>query len=279
MKRFAAIALAIGLSIGCAGCGLLAPLTGQWPNSDYAEEEDQIFEETVDAFLAAVDARDTDAVEELFSKEAREADGDLRTEIETLFSIYPEPTEFWYFDGITSGSYSSDYGDKTSELTARFPVFAGEEVFWCRLTVRYLDTRDGENEGITCVNFYTGADYGQHWYEEDFRHSEEPGLTVCWEHPAELPVRCIDGIPYQFTERNAPLEEGEVLAFLKTSQSIEAFMDRFGEPCASWSSCHIYEFPDEAGEKRYLNVSADSERIWSVSVVSELDWVRSVWKD
>lgn len=275
MKRFFVIALALTLAFNCAGCGLLAPLTGHWPNSDYADQEDQIFEDTVDAFLAAVDSRDPDAVAALFSEEARA--GDLMADIGTLFSAYTEPTAYWYFDGLTSGNYSNEHGTKTSELTARFPIFAGEDVFWCRLTVRYLDAENEENEGITCVNFYTGADFGSHWYEEDYKHPEEPGLTVCWEHPSEIPIRCIKGIPYQFTARNEPLNETEVLVFMQDDPNIEDFLEYFGEPCAHWSGSYIYELPDENGEKRYLDVLAGTERIWSISVVSELEWLRSVW--
>ena len=179
---------------------------------------------------------------------------------------------------MTSGSYSKEYGTKTSAVTGRFPVFAGEGVYWCWLTVRYRDDRAAENEGITQVIFYTGADYGQHFYERGYSCSDEPGLTVCWEHSAETPVRCIEGLPYQFTARNMPLDEGEVLEFLESARSMGDFVAHFGDPCGQWSHSYIYELPDENEEKRYLCIVADSEKIESVSVVSELEWLRSLWK-
>lgn len=279
MKRFIAMMLMACMCFCCAGCGVLAPLTGQWPNAGYADREDQIFAQTVDAFLAALDSRDSDAIAALFSQEARAVDVDLTADIEKLLSIYPAQTSSWYFDGITSGSYSNDHGTRTSDLTARFPIFAGDQVFWCRLTVRYLDQENAQNEGIVCVNFYTGEDYGYHWYEDGFQHSDDPGLTVCWAHSSGIPIRCVQGLPYRFIPGREPIAEAEVLSFLETCTSFDDFVERFGEPCANWDLSYIYGLPDENGEKRYLELVADGEKIYSASVVSEVDWLRSVWKD
>ena len=56
-------------------------------------DEDELFNEAVDSFFAAVDNRDAEAIKEMFSLNAKKEDTQLTESIEQLLAFYPGPTE------------------------------------------------------------------------------------------------------------------------------------------------------------------------------------------
>ncbi len=220
----------------------------------YPFKKDRVFNAAVDAFLAAVDARDKDAVKALFSPRALEQAEDLDGEIEKLFAFYPGPTQKCERDGVGAESGSSDHGKRIRRGSDWFAVVCDGANYYCDFSMVFQNDMDGDEVGVWSIHFVSEKVI----CAEDFQFSADPGLHAQSEAPGDYQTRRIRHYPEVFV----PIEREEIRSFLEKETDFDMFRDTFGEPNAETSknSRYAYELPDEAGEKRYLILYVTDER-------------------
>lgn len=293
MKRLFALVLAVVVGIGCWGCGLADHLKQQsegvlveakekvsafieYMNEphEYVDPEDVLIEDTYAALFAALDSGDADAILALFAENVRKQDKDIESEVQQMLDRWPGNTELWYYDGVSSGAYSTRYGVKTAEVTAMIPAFAGGETFWVLIDVVYRDDQDEKNEGVTRMLFYTAEDYCRLREDQEYKYPDGHGLYVFAEEPDDPHVVCIDQYPVRMADAE-PLDPAEVAEFIESSRSWAAFTARFGQPHGTNGGGvrnAYYWLEPENGELRVLDlgVTDSQDEIWGVYVDDEL---------
>lgn len=271
--RFAAVGAVAVLCLACCACARGAGDGG-------VGEEERLYNEAVDGFFAAVDARDAAAVRAMFAPAVRASHGDLDRQIEELFEAYPGPTDVCKRDGgMVAGSYSIDRGAKTAEVSSGFPVVSQDRFYWCDFDLVYRNDADEGEVGVKSVALYS-AEYrcASLLGDERARKAEgsgERGLHVFTSIDLDYEVRFIGGYPEKFATVDRTLTEDEAVAFFETSHSYSAFVARFGEPNSESGSgvSFMFELPAERGEPRYLDLVVDdrTDEIVSAYVQNDLD--------
>lgn len=273
MKRFGAAFLTLFLFLSFAlsfsGC---APSV--WAN------EEALYEEKLDEFIAALDAADCDALRALFSQTVRQQDEDLDQQIEKLLSVYPKGQTQPHWDRLCFGSYTQEDGFRTAAAGATFPVVVEGAYFWIFLYYVYVDERNPDNVGLERVRVYTADEYCVYYAGEDFSDPGEPGLTVYAEMQLDTQVRCIQSHPYGFTPTDGFVDLESAEAFLHSNSDWNAFQTKFGQPNAvDEPRLHWYEVEAENGQKRYLEICAENGKIIYANVVGEFEWIRSILRE
>lgn len=236
----------------------------------YPFKKDRVFNAAVDAFLAAVDARDKDAVKALFSPRALEQAEDLDGEIEKLFAFYPGPTQKCERDGVGPESGSSDHGKRIRRGSDWFAVVCDGANYYCDFSMVFQNDMDGDEVGVWSIHFVSEKVI----CAEDFQFSADPGLHAQSEAPGDYQTRRIRHYPEVFVPIERELDREEIRSFLEKETDFDMFRDTFGEPNAETSknSRYAYELPDEAGEKRYLILYVTDERkVRLACIVNDVD--------
>lgn len=239
--------------------------------------EKEIYNRVVDAFLAAVDARDKEAIKELFAPSVLAEDEDIDESIDQLFAFYSGPTDSWERDKGLAGRYTNHYGDRRSEVETWFPVFSGETAYYCYLTLVYENDENKDEIGIVEVDFLSEKVK----CSEEIEWSDDLGLNVMEDAPGDYLTRRIGGYPKQYTPTDDRLlTEEDFTSFLEESKSLKELIKRFGKPnvytppdidCA-------YEIEEENGKNRYVDMWVDGDTITQVTVVNEEDTLRTLLK-
>lgn len=242
-------------------------------------KEERIYDEAVNTFFKALDARDANALKEQFSVKVQSETKDLEAQIQRLLEVYQGPTSVIERSGGLGGEYSNHYGDHESLAYDTFPVVSGDEYYWCRFEYMYEFDTDKNQIGITQVLFFTAQDYCYYRYKDDWKYPETKGLMVYADKELDCEVRCVSGYPYKYTAGNV-LDESKVKAFLEKNHDYSDFVQCFGEPNAV-NIYYIYELPAVDGKPRYLSVGVDESKdaVYGVSVVSDLEWQYTLWEN
>lgn len=268
------------LTLTCTGCAVSKVLK----NISSELTKPDPFNQAVDDFFAALDARDKEAIKEMFAQSVQNEDAELEEQIEQLMKNYPGPTEYCGRNGADHESRSSSKGKHTSSGWSPFPVISNGEYYWCTFEITYENDSDRDKVGITQVCFFSFNDYCDIRYDEDKKYPAENGLIVCFDYPLDCEVRSIAGQPYKYTARKKNIDESEVKEFLKEEDYDICwwqFEERFGRPNSfsgppDYVYEHVYELSAEDGEPRYLMVSGDNE-IYSIGVYDDLKLVYNIW--
>lgn len=284
-KRVCACGMALLLGLSCTGCSVAGKLQEfgqsvfQWVGlRDY----ERLYEEAMDAFLAAVAAGDKEAIRGLFSVNVQKADADLDEQVERLLEAYPGPTEYWDRERGLASSQSIDSGKAVSSANNTVLLISGGLYFWCFMDLTYENDWDPDEIGITSLILYSADYYCALRYEEEGADPPPgPGLDVRTGYPLDCEVRAVGGYPLQYVPGGGPLDEAAVEAFVKQDNGWEAFNERFGEPNAASGLSYYYELPMEDGQPRYLDVSVDyvDNSIFSVSVADDRKWLYEIWDE
>ncbi len=256
MKRLIWVALLLLLS-GCAGLAETAldalpedvrdaafQAAGVWNNTRWS------LQDPIDAFFAAVDARDPEAVRAMFSPNVQARDDDLDESIQALFDIYPGPTEDCEMLSPVGASKHLEYGRQTMvNVHNSFPVVCGGVNYYCSFSYVTTDEEAPENVGLKRVVLATEAakchpDYYQNSLEL------EDGLSIITTPAVEGETRRIGDQPRRFTSYDRTITQEELLSFLAGETRWDAFLNRFGPPNAE-EIARYYELVPEDGEPRY----------------------------
>lgn len=270
MKKIGLAFLVLVLCLGgCApGGGRVLDVSG----------ERKALDEAVGGLFAALDARDGEAIQALFSPYVRERDTDMMDQVDKLLEVYPGPTTRydWEDDGGAKQRSGGYYYN-----TAACTVYAtcGGEDYWCWITLMYQNS-DPEQVGVKSIRFFTAEEFcGVHY--DDWDIPGEDGLSVYAERTLDCQVRAIRGDPYKYTPPQAPLDLAQVEAFLADGEkTYDQFVERFGEPCAEriW---YFYELPPEDGVPRYLRMIVDynDKTVSGFSLVDDRQWLCRLFEE
>ena len=184
MKKIGLAFLVLVLCLGgCApGGGRVLDVSG----------ERKALDEAVSGLFAALDARDGEAIQALFSPYVRERDTDMMDQVDKLLEVYPGPTTRydWEDDGGAKQRSGGYYYN-----TAACTVYAtcGGEDYWCWITLMYQNS-DPEQVGVKSIRFFTAEEFcGVHY--DDWDIPGEDGLSVYAERTLDCQVRAIRGTP------------------------------------------------------------------------------------
>ena len=268
----------------CSGCApvenILSYVKSRATDEPYVSYEERVYNEAVDEFFAALDARNEEKMYHLFSPYVRETDEDLKEEIERLLEVYPGPTDVCKRDGgRLAGSYANDYGTSSSEVGSLFQIVSNGNNYWCWFKLMYENDFDKKKIGISEVEFFTADYYCAVRYDEegaDYAHG--PGLSVLSDYTIAGEIRAIAGYPYKYTQTEVVLDQQHVLDFFGHSNKYSDFIEQFGMPNAE-QIYYIYELPLEDGEPRYLQLGVDEseDTIFSANIVDEFDYISTLW--
>lgn len=266
MKGWKKALLSLLLCLCLAGC---APGGGRVID---VSGERKALDDVVDGLFAALDSRDGEAVAALFSPYVRERDTDMMEQVDKLLAVYPGPTERYdleYDGGAKQRSGGSYYNTTACTVYAT----CGGEDYWCWLTLMYQNS-DPEKVGVKSIRFFTAEEYCGVCYD-DWDIPAGDGLAVYAERTLDCEVRAIRGDAYKYTPPQAPLDLGEVEAFLSTGEkTYDEFVARFGEPCAE-NIWYFYELPRSDGVPRYLRMVVDynDKTVSGFSMVDDTQWL------
>lgn len=245
----------------------------------YPFKKDRMFNAAVDAFFAAVDAKDADAIKALFSPRALEQAENIDEEIEKLFAFYPGPTQKCERDGVNSESGSSNHGKRIRRGSDWFAVVCDNTNYYCNFSMVFMNDMDADEEGVWSIDLVSEKVI----CAEDFQFWSEPGLHAESEAPGDYQTRRIGHYPKIFVPIERELDQEEIRTFLEKETDFKAFQNRFGEPNAETCTnlSYAYELPDKDGEKRYLILYVTDElKIKLAYIVNDVEMNRleTLWE-
>ncbi len=242
------------------------------------EKGEAVFQNTVTSLFAALDERNHEEIYGLFSPAVKRKDKDLKEQIDKLLSIYPGPTDEIGWNGLVSGGASYERGKHSKHAFSRFPIRSGNTYYWCYLDLMYENTFDEQQIGITQMDFYTADEFCMIFYDTDKQFVEITGLNVHADVAIDKEIRCIESVPFMFDASTEPLNIAEVRNFFKNSDSFSEFTRQFGHPNAeNLSVCYVLQ--TEGDRPRYLNIVVVGDTICSATVVNDLEYIETIYKD
>lgn len=131
-------------------------------------------EEMMQEIINALEARDAEAIKELFSSYALENAYDLDGRIEELMDFYPGSNGG--YEGNVRTHETTDYGDKIYVLMAKYTVTNDDETYQMRLTMETENDVNPEKVGLYMIQVMTeeAKPEGFKWKDEE----DEPGIYV-----------------------------------------------------------------------------------------------------
>ena len=255
------ILLILSLCLPLTGCGeFLHELFVE----SREEREERVYTETIDAIFTALDAGDADGLLGLFSEEAWHGDPDLEADIAYLMEVYEGPYVTHGFDGILGGNAHFEQEGRTYSVFTSTPIEAGDTYYWIYLNYTYQCDPNPANIGITELEFFTADEWCLELCDEESTREPSRGLTVYADKTLDHEWRCIYGNPLVYTDREA-VDLLEAKAQIEENDSYAAFVERFGEPAASYIY-RYYPLPDENGEPRWLCLGYDDREGYDDSI-------------
>ena len=238
-------------------------------------DEDELFNEAVDAFFEAVDHREAEAIKEMFSPNAQQEDAQLEKRIEQLLAFYPGPTERCERDGAKQGSYSTDYGKRRSEVSDWFAVVCNGTNYYCDFSLVYECDEDADEIGIRYITIASEKAI----CAENFKFPEESGMHIFEDASGDYQTARIGGYPRVYIPSEQNMTEEDILTFLEEDTTFEALKEAFGEPNAELVpyASYAYELADEEGEKRYADIYVDNRQDgWPITKVTIVNDVSNI---
>ncbi len=267
-KAFCLILCAIYI-FSMSGCG-----------SFFVDEEYEIYSETVDTLLTALENQDADAIYNLFSPAVRREDEDLKEKIQELLSIYDGPTEQIGDISCLAGGASYEDGMRSKDCGTRFPIFSDGKYYWIDMELMYVNTFDKSQVGVTCLEFFSAEAFYELWSYPGEYTQPPKGLNLYIKDVAEYNIVSINNYPFNIIHTNT-VDLDEVRTFFETSTSTDAFVAQFGEPSASCEehTTLIYCLPTQDGEERYLDIGHADGQIYACGIYGNFGYIDTVFEE
>ena len=263
MKRILGIILCIICLFSIGGCGSL-----------FVDNESEIYSKTVYEFLDALDNKDTSAIYNLFSASVQKDCNNLKEKIEELVLLYKGTTERIGDISSLAGDASYEDGNVCKNAYTTFPIFSNGKYFWIHLDLMYENTLDENQIGITKLDFLTADAYYDIWSSEN--HQEENiGLNIFNKNVKNYNIISINNYPYNYI-KTKKLNLDEVKSFFKNSTSMNAFIEKFGQPSSSDEFGYIYPLFEDGEEELYLYISCEDDKIIYSDVLSNFAYIDKI---
>ena len=190
MKRITFAVIILNISLFFTACAHPLGQSRTELLTSISSREDRAYNETMSAFLDALNRNDENAIYALFSSRAYESDPLLKEDIHTLVEMYPDGTDEVFY-GLISGS--NHWYNEGSESFARSncTLLADGSYFECSIELLYEYTEDPSQLGIVRMDFYTADEYCINMSSEE-SHYNNSGLTVHNSQTLEVDFRLID---------------------------------------------------------------------------------------
>lgn len=266
MKKTVALFLCIFLLVSISGCQYF-----------YVDRGQELYSETVHTLFDALDRKNVDAIYSLFSVSVQKDCPDLKEKIEKLISIYSGPTEKIGDISSLAEEGVSEYGNVCKNAYTYVPVFSDGAYYWIYLDFMYENTFDEDETGITQIDFWTADAYYDFWISGK-QPKDNKGLNIFDEHTQAYDIISIDNLPYDYHPTEI-LDVEEVEAFLKTTGSMNAFVEEFGTAAAKDEFGAVYSLPEQDGEDRYLYICCQGDQIVYVDILNNFGYVDRVLKE
>jgi hypothetical protein len=243
------------------------------------DEEYEIYSETVDTLLTALENQDADAIYNLFSPAVQQEDKDLKDKIQELMSIYDGPTE-QIGEILLAGDYLQEYGKEYRSAYTTFPVLSDGEYYWIYMELMYVNTFDESQVGVTRLEFNSAEAHYEYWSGLMDFPEEANGLNLYIKDVPEYNIVSINNYPFNIIHTNT-VDLDEVRTFFETSTSADAFVAQFGEPSASCEepTTLIYCLPTQDGEERYLDIGHADGQIYDCGIYSNFGYIDTVFEE
>ena len=262
MKKMLSALLALVICVSLAGCG-------------HSEAREQaLYEKQVNGFFEALDEGDKNAVKSYFSKTAQNHDADLSENIDKLLSVYPRGSSDIKFSKLLAGEYEYNYGSNYSCARSTLPVVNGKNIYWFEIEYVYEDDENPDNIGLSRVYFSTADEYCL-FFTEEGEPVKALGLEVFAERKIEGEIRCINRIPYKFSQEKDGILLSEVKEVLKENVDYSAFTERFGAPGTDFFYTY-YEVIGENDKVLYLELDIVDNKIYYAAVYDEFSFIETI---
>lgn len=289
LRRYLTLLLLLAFCISLAGCASME----EWVENHVTQEKD-LYDQTVDAFFAALDARDAEGIRSLFAVAVQNHDTELDQQIQALFDLYPGPTDRIYRPNRPNRATQSKEWAFSSYMYSTFPVISNGTHYFCDLCVMDWNDKEPDKVGLISVLFYTEesfcaiTDKDLEGYDTDFellsKERNTVGVHAISEFTVDGEVRTINRHPAVFTPMDREMDVEEAVAALEKSNLYSDFEVQFGEPNAVSIDIEFsYELPEENGEPRYLlllvlpNPDDHLPRVEKAMVANDLEVLQEVW--
>lgn len=258
-----------------SGCGLAEKVLEALPEEaldkivDAVPHTPSYVEKTVASFLEAVEAQDTEAVKALFAPSALAEDGDFDEVLARLFAFYPGPTDECWSDNTPGISKHLRYGRTTRRSYSGWvPVVSQGMNCYCYVSVTDIDDEEPENIGINKLVFVSEKAR----CAPEFEQPDECGLWLYEDPPGDYQTCRINENAYIYTPMDRTVTKAEIVAYLESDTSWEAFIARFGEPNVTvypnqthWN-VYCYALPEKDGEPQWARLMVEDGNITSVTL-------------
>ena len=266
IQRMIALAV-IGAMIGMlSGCFLF----------ESSREEERMFREKIDAFCAAAQSGDADAVKDLLAVSARKDEISVSKEITALLKSFPRGEIKVLFDGLLSGSYSQADGKQSSSVNAVFPIMSDGEYWWIFMELTYRNDFDADDVGLNRIFVYNAAAYLS-FDQNDLRFPLTEGIQVTiFEDVDKNPICCVNGSPVRCTGSEGVIKLEDAKEFLNNGDGMAEFVAEFGEAYAkkSFYGAEAYHYYRLAGEDmRFLRLDVLDGRIICAEILGEIEHI------
>ena len=270
MKRLTMLLLILlMLLLSCTGCtSRIAAMEALGQRSDSASWK------ALNAFTAALENQDAEALRALFSPNTRRST-DLDTPIAELLALTKGHRIRAEWDGLCGSGMSTHDGRRIENAFFHFDLYVDDTPYYVHFDLTYRDNRDADALGLTFL--VLRSDYVA--CNESYVPPEGDGMYVFAYTGTDYQTRRVDNIPIIWTEPERLLTEAELLAAVDEDPLAAEVVAALGPPHAMRWSTPVYQLADEDGEARFALVNNDVRdgSLSSIRIVSETDYIRDLY--
>ena len=240
-------------------------------------DEKYIFRDYKDSLVKAIDSKDKKFLIQLIGKNILDnKNSEIEKEADALFSAYKGKSCFVYSSELFAGHYSTESGMQKRRMDGDAIIFTDDDVYFLDLSICYRDDEDKKNVGInkiTLRNLCFEAENKEKSFAQDLKTisvgvMQSDGTKYC----------IANGNAYCCTAYDRFLKKEQFEDFIKETQSLDDFVNVFGEP--SFKDMYVfYELSekDEYGKSNFVRIYSEEGRIISMALVSSVKWLEMLY--
>ncbi len=216
------------------------------------------------ALLEVADNGDEYALKKLFAPNIYN-NTNFTSQLDKFFDFYPaglSKCELEVDLGSSDAAYDSGNAVKTGSASAS--CYLDDEWYYIHLDFCFKNTASPDDVGVTFFSIENlEANAQRNMGQTGFTDRDYLMCNIGDE--SKITARLVGGRGYIFTPFDRKLDIYEVKSFLRQSNSIDIFIERFGQPnfvkqSLGGSIEYFFELEDKDNEPRYLKLSVSEQR-------------------